>query len=562
MLNPVEPKGTMKENQNGILYHSNGYGRDVDMLASERKDKDEFWKTRDLKCSVAVDDFAYSDDKIRDSQLKENQSGILCQSNDCGRDEDSLACDTNNRDELWSTTKLESSVVDDLTNGNEKENNDSVAPCSIHLELFQKVTDLVSETNEREELWSTPELECTVVVDDFTNGNENEYSDSVAPCSIHSQSFDKDTDLYTDKNVMECDLPELIVCYRESTYQIVKDICIDEGVFCEDKILTENSEVDQKGLHTSLPCDENKQTAEVRESADIGLLVPNGLTSSSEKDCDDNSAKDSWTKEKRDTELFIPDELKSSSEDGIDMDAAKECGPGDSIQIGEADSNATDKFRDDASREEFFSSGMLPQLEFASQKSLKSLLESSDNDGNEVKQHSAQISCAEAVLDSPVMASAAEDLDKNDSADNLSYNSKVDSGIITLYFDSSKSAASGRDENPENVHEQPFESQILHNHDDGASDNLSIASQVQRGGGESSFSTAGPVSGLVTYSGSIAFSGSISLRSDSSTTSTRSFAFPILQPEWNSSPVRMAKADRRRFRKNTGWRQGLLCCRF
>ena len=138
-----------------------------------------------------------------------------------------------------------------------------------------------------------------------------------------------------------------------------------------------------------------------------------------------------------------------------------------------------------------------------------------------------QISCAEAVLDSPVMASTAEDLDKNDSADNLSHNSKMESGIITFDFDSSKSAASGRDENPENVHEQPFESQNLHNHDDGASDNLSVASQVQRGGGESSFSTAGPVSGLITYSGSIAFSGSISLRSDSSTTSTRSFAFPM-----------------------------------
>lgn len=44
--------------------------------------------------------------------------------------------------------------------------------------------------------------------------------------------------------------------------------------------------------------------------------------------------------------------------------------------------------------------------------------------------------------------------------------------------------------------------------------------------GETSFSMAGPVSGLITYSGQIAYSGSLSLRSDS-TTSTRSFAFPM-----------------------------------
>ncbi|XP_047342427.1 uncharacterized protein LOC124945939 [Impatiens glandulifera] len=78
--------------------------------------------------------------------------------------------------------------------------------------------------------------------------------------------------------------------------------------------------------------------------------------------------------------------------------------------------------------------------------------------------------------------------------------------------------------------------------------------------GESSF---GPVSGLITYSGPISYAGSISIRSDSSTTSARSFAFPVLQCEWNSSPVRMVKADRRHYRRHRGWwKHGLLCCRF
>ncbi|KAF7009569.1 hypothetical protein CFC21_024087 [Triticum aestivum] len=76
---------------------------------------------------------------------------------------------------------------------------------------------------------------------------------------------------------------------------------------------------------------------------------------------------------------------------------------------------------------------------------------------------------------------------------------------------------------------------------------------------ESSFSGANITLDAVAPSAHI---GNTSLRSDSSTTSTRSFAFPVLQTEWNSSPVRMAKADRRRFRRDRGWGFRVLCCKF
>lgn len=54
-----------------------------------------------------------------------------------------------------------------------------------------------------------------------------------------------------------------------------------------------------------------------------------------------------------------------------------------------------------------------------------------------------------------------------------------------------------------------------------------VSSRFQYSQGESSFSAAGPLSSLINFSGPIAYSGNISLRSDSSTTSTRSFAFPV-----------------------------------
>ncbi|GLT44097.1 hypothetical protein SLA2020_180130 [Shorea laevis] len=57
-------------------------------------------------------------------------------------------------------------------------------------------------------------------------------------------------------------------------------------------------------------------------------------------------------------------------------------------------------------------------------------------------------------------------------------------------------------------------------------------------------------------------SGSVSLRSNSSTASSQSFAFPILPSEWNGSPVRMAKPDEKQLRKHQSWKICFLCCKF
>lgn len=127
--------------------------------------------------------------------------------------------------------------------------------------------------------------------------------------------------------------------------------------------------------------------------------------------------------------------------------------------------------------------------------------------------------------------------------------------------DIAKSTESCGPEKPESIHELSLGIESAPNKDM-ASDSVTVANQLQHGGGESSFSMAGPVSGLIINSGRIASCGSISHRSDGSNTSVRSFAFPILQTEWNSSPVRMAKVDQRRSRKHRGWRQALACCRF
>lgn len=71
------------------------------------------------------------------------------------------------------------------------------------------------------------------------------------------------------------------------------------------------------------------------------------------------------------------------------------------------------------------------------------------------------------------------------------------------------------------------ESQHMHIVEDGISGSHAILSKYQNGGqGESSFSGMRCLSSVINYSGPMA-SGSVSIRSESSTTSNRSFAFPM-----------------------------------
>ncbi|KAM7277715.1 hypothetical protein ACFE04_004849 [Oxalis oulophora] len=65
---------------------------------------------------------------------------------------------------------------------------------------------------------------------------------------------------------------------------------------------------------------------------------------------------------------------------------------------------------------------------------------------------------------------------------------------------------------------------------------------------------------IVGNSGSTPCSGNVSLRLTSCNTSSRSFAFPTLASEWNCSPIRMVKAERKGYRK---FRKIFsLCCKF
>lgn len=481
---------------------------------------------------------------------------------------------------------------------------------------------LSDEENEKVNFWNDQELEHSNIENDLTNTCKDDNFRKSLELSNHPSEFcENETKFYTDKNVMECELPELLVCYKENAFP-VKDICVDEGIPHGERVLFDenNNEMlkhDQLKISpTEDYCMESKLYSETNGKIDIDLPVveptsdytdigdshdevtdrksdassgiqevdasfpvngpiddhrsmdnigigtqipvQDSQVSIPDKDCKDDGAKDCGAKEEV-IDSVAPNELKNISKDDCDdEDEHSECAPeklkvsqesdtvSKAIDNNGPDINSSDGLLDNVATEEVVYSSVSSMQQDRPLPSLKFLLES-------FNQQPIQ-SPVEEISKSPVVQS-----------NNIPNENMIDEND-TLNLDNGKPPTTNgvyKVETPESAHEPSIDTQTEHSHQDVAPDNIATINPVHRGeGGESSFSVAGPVSGLITYSGPIAFSGSISLRSDSSTTSTRSFAFPILQNEWNSSPVRMAKADRRRLQKHRGWRHGLLCCRF
>ncbi|KAI3719943.1 hypothetical protein L6452_20849 [Arctium lappa] len=527
---------------------------------------------------------------------------------------------------------------------------------------------LSDEENDKINFWNNRELELSIVEGDFTTNLE---SLEKAP----SDSLEKAKELYIDKNVTECQLPEFIACYQESGFHVVKDICVDEGLSHGEKIeidkehhelscnpVTVNGDkhdgmieddfdtqflkheqlisspledcgkntdlfsATKEKLHADFPIPKHSighknigynHDDMIGGNLDTQFLKHERAQSSSGEDCYTNSDSSFGTKEKTDTNLFIPEPTddhrymgkcndrgitgqNSSQEKDCKEDATKvaihsaipnelenvskdsdgasnfisdklplfvesnvshsieNCSPDKSMQTGEENLDSSSNSLHNSSTEQLVSCSTLSLNQDQLPTSIKNL-ESSNNGVNDVDQQLSEAQGpVEEILKRHLAGSEAEELARNNQTINISTEIKMEENI-TSNFDNVKPATIS---NPECIHELPPDMQTAANHQDTTSDNVTESNQLQHGGGESSFSVAGPVSGLITYSGPIASSGSMSLRSDGSNTSVRSFAFPILQTEWNSSPVRMAKVDQRRSRKHRGWKQALICCKF
>lgn len=234
-----------KENENGSLSHSDGY-KEANSSAFPIKD---FLDTDvDLSCKETV------------------------------------ACDKKDMDEPWKVWELDESVLsNDISRSNDGEVRVSAVEDDLNETLPNTITSRMygnafeCDTKDRDEKWNTPEFECSIIPDLIDEkGNESVVPD--ARFTSGYKFFETDT-----KCVEEYELPELVVFYKESSWNNAKP-----------------------GTYVSITGDED-QHSNTTESADTELSSAVGSKSSVESD----------KNEEQDTELPVPNDLKPGSPDEV-----------------------------------------------------------------------------------------------------------------------------------------------------------------------------------------------------------------------------------------------------
>ncbi|KAI3429216.1 uncharacterized protein J3R85_008648 [Psidium guajava] len=440
---------------------------------------------------------------------------------------------------------------DPMTTVEQKSNKDSTKENLDDMKYNEDIAAPVPiDVNSGDGFWPVPGLSNLEPVEVLTGSDKltvkssfASYTDSTGETNLVKE----DLDLFTDKTVTACEVDKSIPCHKENPFCEVKDICVDEGV--PSHRVTQLETDGNKDLHAYLPIE--KDANGDLDALECPKNCSEDLVQAETKGdkCGDELSKDKVTplvqeltsqNLERESCDDIADGMKPPSAVGSNNESMLACSNLSSVKTQES----VERSEEGASPSPF---SIIKELNGTSR-------EKSEMDKGSPGNH---------VATGP---SPSERSEYRDLVNEFSYCRKVESGSITFSFNASAPEPSDRGESSSNGNKEKHEGQNVHRLGE-ASDRRTDSCLGRHDFGESSFSVAGPMSGSITYSGPITYSGSLSLRSlslrsDSSATSTRSFAFPILQSEWNSSPVRMMKSDRRRLGKHKGWRQRLLCCKF
>ncbi|KAL9262590.1 hypothetical protein AKJ16_DCAP01746 [Drosera capensis] len=406
--------------------------------------------------------------------------------------------------------------------------------------------------------------------------------------SVNNSLFGKGMEVYTDKNVMDCEMSKLIVCYKENSYQSVKDICIDDGVPSQDKTWVETMEEmkEEKDpsvlFDPSVDCNGDMETLKSSRESVSQLDSINSSSKMSEVTCNEELVNQVSPNQLFDEGLpNATDAISRSAEVGSIPESCCIAGEtktdGHSNNATESSSlarNGSEKSSPGSSDTGLMSGETLKDPlgkewhevseKIAAVGSLEiptSHLESYSMKPDLLDETKAEFKSAENLSDNARPSTSSEPSLSQDMADSCaptvsSSDTNSDSGSVTIVMnpvipeeEEGKRAPSVAEIHPDT---QPMTRRA-----EGISENKAYVTLEQHFHGETSFNAEMPPPSSITYMGPVSYSGNISLRSESSAGSARSFAFPVLQTEWHGSPVRMARADQRRLRKNRGWLQAV-----
>ncbi|KAJ7953955.1 18S pre-ribosomal assembly protein gar2-related, putative isoform 1 [Quillaja saponaria] len=354
---------------------------------------------------------------------------------------------------------------------------------SVDLKSNEGGLDLSSYEMVAGENLSASGLERSMCIDHLKDDNVDVVRDFVAPVNHSSQAiesfekssqqvshhfqhrepFEKSSDICTDKGITECELPELIVCYKESTDSVVKDICVDEGVPAWDKILFGN-DVDENVACTVLP-PEKDQNKEMREN-NGGIDMP------------------------------FPDAQDISSEMDSDKMCANQYQANYLMQTGK---DATDKLADDVYKELVVleSKILMEVLNLEPSRSSVDMADEIEQDYVQISSEPALSSKAEEStstseetnFDSPTLVSAADEPSSGGLVSD--HNNQSEIGTTTFHLDTSTPAACERKEFCQVGDRECVDSQNKSEPADLISDAQTVSGRVQHFLGESSFSAIG-----------------------------------------------------------------------
>ncbi|CAN1152310.1 hypothetical protein LINPERHAP2_LOCUS18675 [Linum perenne] len=367
---------------------------------------------------------------------------------------------------------------------------------------------------------------------------EEDYADQVVYQTIDDEvatKDDDDSDDLTDNDDVELrrfvePLPpilahELTVCYEENLEHVVKDICVDEGLPLHDSFLFDTSMDDEEYLSTYLSPGKAENGSEVVKDSAVEVIIPGPDVPNSSDEGSENA------------EVHCEEVENGRAENSSSNSLEKSLSLRDSPLLPEpgTDRSCHSPLSDQTSGIHQQVSPLVSFMFISANRNPNAKWPDEDHE-NDSKLTCSQDSLPNAVNREEEITSERHSLDSlpdeliHEVVSRLSFDTEVENAaIITFQSDSTASTSARKD-------------MFLPNDDPMQELKTLISSKI---GSE-----------LIPHP------GSISMRSDSSTTSTRSFAFPVLQNEWNSSPVRMAKADRRLLRKHRRWKQRILCCKF
>ncbi|XP_076909846.1 uncharacterized protein LOC143567266 isoform X2 [Bidens hawaiensis] len=252
---------------------------------------------------------------------------------------------------------------------------------------------LSDEENEKLNLW-TQELE------DSNIGDDNLRNPLEPP-----EFCEKETELFTDKNVLECEFPELLTCYKEGAFH-VKDICVDENSnemlnpeqlkfsTTEDYYLESNAKVDT-GLPVLEPSNNLDEVTETKSDAFFGTrevdadlhldgpindhnYICNASidTETPAQDLQDSVPDHKDSNDGNGNSKSAPDEFKASSESVTVSKATVNNGSDMLLQSDEEKINSSDDLLDNVTKEKAVSKSGPTLVQDRVLPSLQSLLES------------------------------------------------------------------------------------------------------------------------------------------------------------------------------------------